>query len=186
MTSPDVDGHVRAGRFIWRKFMLKRYRSFIDALVLYEGYFCILTLAVMVLLNIVEIVSRNLFSRSFSGTQELSVLLGSWMVFSGAAYVFSKSNLLNVDFLVSRLKGRLRCYYDIVLNVFITFILLVFMRYGNELRVIQAVRKTEALHLSASLYVVSLLVSCVLMLLAVVLKFMESAASLKSMKGGSR
>ena len=166
--------------------MLKRYRSFIDALVLLEGYFCILTLAVMVLLNIVEIVSRNLLSRSFSGTQELSVLLGSWMVFIGAAYVFSKSNLLNVDFLVSRLKGKMKCYYDIVLNSFITFVLLVFIRYGNELRIIQTVRKTEALHLSASLYVLSLLAACILMLLAVVLKFMESFASIRILKGGAR
>ena len=166
--------------------MLKRYRSFIDALVLLEGYFCILTLAVMVLLNIVEIVSRNLFSSSFSGTQELSVLMGSWMVFIGAAYVFSKSNLLNVDFLVSRLKGKVKCYYDIVLNTFITFVLLVFIRYGNELRIIQMVRKTEALHLSASLYVLSLLAACILMLLAVVLKFMESFASIRILKGGAR
>ena len=153
---------------------------------LLEGYFCILTLAVMVLLNIVEIVSRNLFSSSFSGTQELSVLMGSWMVFIGAAYVFSKSNLLNVDFLVSRLKGKVKCYYDIVLNTFITFVLLVFIRYGNELRIIQMVRKTEALHLSASLYVLSLLAACILMLLAVVLKFMESFASIRILKGGAR
>jgi len=181
-----VDDLVWAGGFIWRYFMLKRYRSFINTLVLYEGYFCILALAVMVLLNIVEIVSRNIFSRSFSGTQELSVLLDSWMVFIGAAYIFSKSNLLNVDFLVSRLKGKVRCYYDIALNVLITFILLIFIRFGNELRVIQAVRKTEALHLSASLYVLSLIVACILMLLAIVLKFMESFASIKNIKGGEK
>lgn len=163
--------------------MLEQYRKLLDILAILEGYFCIAAFACMVLVNIVEIAARNIFSISFSGIQEITILLGCWMVFIGAARIFSKGSLLNVDFLISKFKGLTRQYLDIALNFMIVFVLLVFLKYGFEMMVIQSKRTTEALHLPASWFVIALLVSSILMLLVIVLKVMDSLVSIRNMRG---
>jgi TRAP-type C4-dicarboxylate transport system permease small subunit len=165
--------------------MLKLLRKLVDTLAVYEGYFCIVALAGMVLVNIVEIASRNIFAKSFSGVQELTLLLGCWMIFIGAARVYAKGTLLNVDYLISKFRGRALGAMGIFLNLLIVAILLVFLKYGLELRLIQAMRTTEALHIPASWFVTALLVSSVLMMLTAVLKIIDEVTAMR-MAGGEK
>ncbi len=63
-----------------------------DGLSRLEGILAGSLLAIIVLINFVEIVQRNLLKLSFPWVQELSLILISWVVFFGAAYIYKEGD----------------------------------------------------------------------------------------------
>lgn len=85
-----------------------------DGLSRLEGILAGSLLAIIVLINFVEIVQRNLLKLSFPWVQELSLILISWVVFFGAAYIYKKETLLRVDFLYLKAKGAVRLCWEML------------------------------------------------------------------------
>lgn len=158
--------------------MPQPYKRLLEVIARAEGVFCTAALATMVLANLVEIVARNLFQRSFAGVQELTLLLGCWMIFLGAAKILKSGALLNVDIIIRRLKGRARPAADLLINLVIAGILTTIIKYGLELRILQATRTTEALHIPSSWFGMSLIVASFSMSLAVLDRLVSAARAL--------
>ena len=83
---------------------MKILRKIISILTEVEKWGAIISLGVMFLVGALEIVSRNLFKKSFLWSQELIIVFLVWEVFLAAAYVYNTGNLISVDFLYAHLK----------------------------------------------------------------------------------
>lgn len=66
---------------------------------------CMITIAALVLVIVVEVVRRKFFNQSFAGNVQLCGILFLWMAFIGLIPLYNNSGLMRLDFLVSHAKG---------------------------------------------------------------------------------
>ena len=66
---------------------------------------CMLTIAALVLVIVVELLRRNFLGQSFGGNVQLCGILFLWMAFIGLIPLYRDSGLMRLDFLVARTKG---------------------------------------------------------------------------------
>ena len=69
---------------------------------------CMISVAALVLVIVVELLRRNLFNKSFRGTIEICGIAFLWMAFIGLIPLYHGGGLMRLDFLVTRAKGGLR------------------------------------------------------------------------------
>ena len=67
---------------------------------------CMLTIAALVLVIVVELLRRNFLGQSFGGNVQLCGILFLWMAFIGLIPLYRDSGLMRLDFLVARTKAR--------------------------------------------------------------------------------
>ena len=113
-------------------------------------------LTAIVLMNFVEIVQRNLFTLSFPWVQELSLILISWVVFLGAAYIYKKETLIRVDFLYQKSKGLVRFLWEMIWHIGELIILTVLGIYGWEYSMSQTASLTYSLGINRAAYSIPL------------------------------
>ena len=63
---------------------------------------CMLTIAALVLVIVVELLRRNFLGQSFGGNVQLCGILFLWMAFIGLIPLYRDSGLMRLDFLVAR------------------------------------------------------------------------------------
>ena len=73
---------------------------------------CMLTIAALVLVIVVELLRRNFLGQSFGGNVQLCGILFLWMAFIGLIPLYRDSGLMRLDFLVARTKGPV---YEVLL-----------------------------------------------------------------------
>ena len=66
---------------------------------------CMITIAALVLVIVVEVVRRKFFNQSFTGNVQLCGILFLWMAFIGLIPLYNNSGLMRLDFLVAKAKG---------------------------------------------------------------------------------
>lgn len=64
---------------------------------------------VAIMLN--ELIIRNIFNKSFRGMTELAVLLFLWMAFLGVAVLYDRDDLISIDMIYARTKGKVRTVF---------------------------------------------------------------------------
>lgn len=151
-----------------------KLKKAVDTISLVERNFCGIVLFAMVTLNLIEISRRNILVKSFPWVQEITVIMFSWLVFIGVAYIFSTSNLLNVDFLYEKAKGRVKLIWGIATQLMIFCVLIGLAVYGWKFAIVQGSAHTYALNLPNSLFSIPLVVSAFSMMLASVVKIHAS------------
>ncbi len=142
--------------------VLKRYNDKLSKL---EAFLSSFFLASIVLVNFVEIVQRNLFALSFPWVQELSLILVSWVVFLGAAYIYKKETLLCVDFLYLKSKGAIRFLWEMTWHIGECIILAVLVVYGWKYSMSQTASFTYSLGINRAAYSIPLVYCSVSMLI---------------------
>jgi len=75
---------------------------------------CVLLVAsvlgiVAIMLN--ELIIRNIFNKSFRGMTELAGLLFLWMAFLGVAVLYDRDDLISIDMIYARTKGKVRTVF---------------------------------------------------------------------------
>ena len=100
-----------------------KLKKAVDRISLIERSFCGLVLFVMIVLNFIEISRRIILVKSFPWVQEVTVMMFCWLVYIGVAYIFSTSNLLNVDFLYAKARCRVKLIWDIAMQLIILCVL---------------------------------------------------------------
>lgn len=66
---------------------------------------CMVAIALLVVVIVVELARRNLLNQSFRGTIEVCGIAFLWMAFIGLIPLYHDSGLMRLDFLISRTKG---------------------------------------------------------------------------------
>jgi len=66
---------------------------------------CMVMIATLVLVIVIELCRRNFFNQSYRGTIEVCGICFLWMAFIGLIPLYHDSGLMRLDFLVSKTKG---------------------------------------------------------------------------------
>lgn len=152
---------------------MKQYRKMIGVISKAQRIVATIILGFITALNFYEICQRVLLGRSLIWVQEISVILVVWLVFTGAAHVYCDGNLINVDFLFVKTRGKLRLIWNTVVNLIILFVLIVFMVFGTQYSIAQWPIRTNALSLPFSVYSIPLILASCSMILTMVYKVYE-------------
>ena len=160
-----------------------RYRRFLGRLAQTELAIAMVCFATTVALNFVEIMQRNLFSDSFPWIQELSLILICWIVYMGAAYIYETQSLINVDFLYSKARGRVKLVWDLVTDALMFAVLVIVAIYGWSFFKTQNASRTFALNAPRGLYSLPLVLCALSMMLSTVRKVRDAFAEYGAGKG---
>lgn len=84
---------------------MKVFRKITDVIAKVCEVICMIMIAALVLLIVVELIRRNLFNQSYRGTIELCGICFLWMAFIGLVPLYHDSGLMRLDFLVTKARG---------------------------------------------------------------------------------
>jgi TRAP-type C4-dicarboxylate transport system permease small subunit len=117
----------------------------------------------------IQIVARNIFSRSFENFEELPRFLLIWVTFLGAAVVFREAGHLGVEFFVNLLPKKIKYYAMILSNIFNTLFILLLIFVGGEIAMLTMVQ----LRVPVGLVYMVIPISGVIMLLVLVERLID-------------
>ena len=164
---------------------MAQYKRFLTALARVELGIAMACFATTVFLNFIEIVQRNLFSDSFPWIQELSLILICWIVYMGAAYIFETQQLINVDFLYAKSRGKVRLAWDLIIDALMFAVLVIIAIHGWRFFQTQNASHTFALNAPRGLYTLPLVICSVSMMLSMIGKMVNTLAGFAKEKEGS-
>lgn len=96
-------------------------------------------LSILALIGIIGVVSGNIFSRFFFNnsipwTEEISLGLFVWLVFTGFSVVIKSDGHVSIDYFVRKLPKKLRSINQyIVIGAIFLSIILIFIVWGSQL-----------------------------------------------------
>ena len=119
--------------------------------IIYRGFYILRAVAALCLLTIVVsitagIISRYVFNKPFTWTEELSTILFIWLAFLGAATVSAKRSHVAVDFITDKFPAAMQRAIRIITS-FLIMVLLVIMFVGSIVLVPTMTHKTVALQI---------------------------------------
>ena len=102
-----------------------------------EEYLLFASLIIMVLVVFMQVISRNMFSHSFSWVEELARYIFIWQVWIGASIATRKSKHIRVEFIFNACKGKLAPYALVVSDI-IWFLFCLFLAFNSTQFVLSA------------------------------------------------
>lgn len=85
---------------------MKLLKKILDAIAKIGEVICMVAIATLVLVIVIELLRRNFLDQSYRGTIQLCGISFLWMAFIGLIPLYHDSGLMRLDFLVSRTRGR--------------------------------------------------------------------------------
>ena len=124
-------------------------------------------LALIVLINGLELVARNFFNYSFVWAHELNLLLGSWVYFVGMTMVYYRNADITVEYFSGLLPERGQRIWVAVCNAVTLGVLAVIAWYCGVLMLLQLPFKTTGMGIPNPLFSAPVFVSAFVMALHV-------------------
>lgn len=84
---------------------MKLLKKILDVIAKIGEVICMVAIAALVLVIVIELLRRNFLDQSYRGTIQLCGISFLWMVFIGLIPLYHDSGLMRLDFLVSRTRG---------------------------------------------------------------------------------
>lgn len=132
-----------------------------------EGFTMIL-LVIMVLLVFFQIVSRAMFSTSFSWTNELARYMMVWLAFLGGGIAFQHRAHIGIEAIVERFSGKSRKFIQLVVMVICIVFFVILIVTGLEFTTSSMTQSSPALNIPMGLVYLALPISGILQILNVV------------------
>lgn len=107
-----------------------------------EMWISMATLAIVVVMNLIEIVLRAAISHSFLWIQEFSVAMMLWMTFMGFAKITYIKKDVYLDFIVNKFPEKVRDIINIIMELMIIAFLFLLTYYGIRLWIQQLPTRT--------------------------------------------
>lgn len=92
---------------------------------------------ILFVLNVGQIISRSLVGMSSVLIPDISRFLFIWLVFLGMVFIYFHRQHLVIEFLVTRLPGRVRQRLTTMIQIFMAAFFLILIRYGWRIMVIR-------------------------------------------------
>ena len=144
-----------------------------DLLSAIEKWICVISLGIMFLIGALEVISRNLFDKSFIWSQELIVVFLVWEVFMAAAHIYNKGQLIGVGFFYDLVPPKGRAVLDVLIDVITAIVLVVLLYYGWEYQLVQGKFLTNALRIPNNVHSIPLVICAASMLLRLIQKYLS-------------
>ena len=123
-----------------------KFKKFLDIINRIEVFFIMIFLAIMIGINVLEIVARVLLGHSFVWIYPTNLLLFSWMVFIGAAVVFYRKEYITVGYFVRLLSLNHQRYVNVIINFAVAGFFIFLLIEAPALIEMQA-QKMQVIHL---------------------------------------
>jgi len=123
-----------------------KFKKVLDVINRIETFFIMSCLAIMVGINVLEIVVRVLLGHSFVWIYPTNLLLFSWMVFIGAAVVFYRKEYIIVEYFVRLLSSNYQRYVNIIVNFAVMGFFIFLLMEAPALIEMQA-QKVQIIHI---------------------------------------
>lgn len=143
-------------------------------------FILILAATVMSLSVFIQIVSRNLFSRSFENFEELPRFLLIWVTFLGASYVFGEEGHLGVEFFVNLLPQKLKHIADLIATFFNALFMILLIVVGGQVSLLTMVQKSIQMRIPVGLVYMVIPISGVIMLLIIIERIIDGIRVIKN------
>ena len=130
-------------------------------------------LALIILVNGLELVGRNFFNYSFVWAHEINLLLGSWVYFVGMTMVYYRNADITVEYFSGLLPERGQRIWIAVCNVVTLGVLAVIAWYCGVLMLLQLPFKTTGMGIPNPFFSAPVFVSALIMGLHVSVQTMD-------------
>ena len=87
------------------------YKKILDGFIRLVCVLLIVSVLGIVAIMLNELIIRNIFNKSFRGMTELAGLLFLWMAFLGVAVLYDRDDLISIDMIYARTKGKVRTVF---------------------------------------------------------------------------
>jgi len=118
---------------------LNGYRRLVNGLERIELWFATVLLGILILLVLLEVVSRYLFNRPFPWVLELSTVLITYAVFIGVPAMYKGRSLVIIEFVFNRLPGRIQqivlFFWELIIGFFFIYLMVASYQFmGVQMR----------------------------------------------------
>ena len=90
---------------------MNMYKKILDGFIKIVCVLLIVSVLGIVAIMLNELIIRNIFNKSFRGMTELAGLLFLWMAFLGVAVLYDRDDLISIDMIYARTKGKVRTVF---------------------------------------------------------------------------
>lgn len=137
-----------------------------DSIFVITKYILIFLVSEMTLLIGVNVCLRFIFNTPFYWVEEVSRYSFIWATFLGTALCFQKRSLIGVTLIISKVKVEYKKYACLMIEVVITFVLVLSVVFGIKMTIITAGQLAPITHISMSFVYLSIPISSVIMLIS--------------------
>jgi len=123
---------------------MKTFWKIMDTLM--DTLLAILLFAIAVIC-IAEILSRTLIGPSIMWSNEASRYLFVYVVFVGAAVLTRDDDFIRMDLIQAKIPGKVRYYYDMVLQLLIICYAIVMLKNGYAFALKNGIQRSSAMHI---------------------------------------
>ena len=123
-----------------------KFKKVLDLINRIETFFVMVFLAIMIGINVLEIVTRVLLGHSFVWIFPTNLLLFSWMVFMGAAVIFYRKEYITVEYFVRLFSPNCQRYVNIIVNFAVMGFFIFLLMEAPALIEMQA-QKMQVIHI---------------------------------------
>jgi TRAP-type C4-dicarboxylate transport system permease small subunit len=120
-------------------------------------------LAIIVLINGLELVGRNFFNYSFVWAHEVNLLLGNWVYFIGMTMVYYRNADITIEYFSGLLPLRAQRVWVLVCNLIVLGVLAVIVWYGWVLIELQTGFRTTGMGIPNPWFSAPVVVSALIM-----------------------
>ena len=118
---------------------LNCYRRLVNCLERIELWFATVLLGILILLVLLEVVSRYLFNRPFPWVLELSTVLITYAVIIGVPAMYKGRSLVIIEFVFNRLPGRIQqivlFFWELLIGFFFIYLMVASYQFmGVQMR----------------------------------------------------
>src|SRR6056297_396477 len=107
-----------------------KFSKFIESMANKQMTISITALALIIALNLYEIIIRAFLDKSIIWIQEVSVLFMVWMIFCGFTKIVYENKNINIELLVDNLPKKVKNITNLFTKIIIVVFLVIFSYYG--------------------------------------------------------
>lgn len=130
----------------------------------FSKIFVTANLLIIVLVIMLQVISRYLFNAPFSWTMEANIFLFEWMIFIGASIVLKEKDHVKMDFFVAKLSVKARSIIELVVFMILLVFLIILVRNNIKILPMHSEYKTPVLRIPTSFFNISFTLGSVFMI----------------------
>lgn len=160
--------------------MLKRVESMIERVMSVIQLVCNATLAVMTLVILMLVLTRNFFGFSYSWSEELTRYLLVWLVLLGSVILLQRDDHIRIDFVSFILPAKANAVLVLALRL-LTLTFLSFLAYQGMLTALaRGINRSPALGISLTWPYMAIAVSAGMMIIVILVQICRSVVTIIS------
>jgi len=134
--------------------------------------FVVIALAVIVIINSMEIFSRFVLNKSFFWVYEISLLLGNWMYFIGISLVYKRKQDIQMSYFFDFFSPKVKKIWTFMIDGAIFYFFIILLPQSFRLLLIQSRYSTPGLSIPNHYFSLPLFIGTISVILIIIQQFL--------------